>query len=335
MNADLRTTYLGMELSSPLVVSACPLTERVDRLKKMEAFGAAAVVLPSLFEEQIDALEMDLHHLHEDAANSFAEAMSYLPELSDYNIGPKGYLERVAAAKASVSIPVIASLNGATAGGWTRYAKQIEEAGADALELNIYSIPVDPAIDSSAVEGVYVELVAQVRSAVSIPLAVKVSPFFSAMANMATRLVDAGADGLVLFNRFLHTDIDLDEMRVVPRLALSEPYEARLPLAWIAILRDQIDRSLAATRGVHEAEDVVKLLAVGADVTMTTSALYKHGIEHLTTMRDGLQVWLDEHEYESVSQLKGSLSRENVPDPGAFERLNYMRALSSFGSGRV
>jgi dihydroorotate dehydrogenase (fumarate) len=288
--------------------------------------------MQSLFEEQIEREGLEIHLVLERGTESFAEALTYLPELEDYNIGPEAYLRHLELTKRELEIPVIGSLNGSSPGGWVRHARLIEDAGADALELNVYFVAADPNLTSSEVEQLYIDLVAGVRSSVDIPLAVKVSPFFSSMANMARRLVEAGADGLVLFNRFLQPDIDLETLDVDPSLHLSTSEELRLPLRWIAILRGRVDASLAATTGVHTWEDAVKLILAGADVTMMASALFKHGPEHVGTVVDGIRTWLDEHEYASVEQAKGSVSQAACPDPVAFERSNYMRALVNFTS---
>ena len=330
--ADLRTRYLGLELANPVVPSASTLSSRIDTLKRLQDAGAAAVVMQSLFEEQIEHEEIEIDRMLEAGAHSFPEAITYVPELEDYNIGPDAYLRHLEQTKEELEIPVIGSLNGASKGGWVRHAKLIRDAGADALELNIYYVAADPNLTSAEVEQRYIGLVAAVRSSVDIPLAVKVGPFFSSMANMARRLVEAGADGLVLFNRFLQPDIDLETLGVDPTLHLSTSEELRLPLRWIAILRGRVDASLAATTGVHTWEDAMKLILAGADVTMMASALFKHGPEHVRTVVDGIRTWLDEHEYESVEQAKGSVSQAACPDPVAFERSNYMRALVSFTS---
>jgi dihydroorotate dehydrogenase (fumarate) len=329
---DLRTRYLGMELKNPLVASASPLCGHLDMLMRLEDAGAAAVVMQSLFEEQIEHEALDLHSLLESWAESFPEALGYMPELDDYNTGPAAYLQYVEAAKELLGIPLIGSLNGSSSGGWVRYARSIEAAGADALELNVYYVAADPDTTSADVEARYLELVASVRQAVTIPLAVKVGPYFSAMANMARRLVEAGADGLVIFNRFLQPDIDLESLSVVPALHLSTPEEVRLPLRWIAILRDKVQASLAATSGVHTAEDAVKLILAGADAVMMTSALLRHGPEYLSLILDGIDTWLETNDYESVEQAKGSVSQASIPDPAAFERSNYMQALVSYSS---
>jgi dihydroorotate dehydrogenase (fumarate) len=332
MSADLRTRYLGMELANPVVPSASTLSSRIDTLKRLQDAGASAVVMQSLFEEQIEREGLEIHLVLERGTESFAEALTYLPELEDYNIGPEAYLRHLELTKRELEIPVIGSLNGSSPGGWVRHARLIEDAGADALELNVYFVAADPDLMSSEVEQLYIDLVAAVRSSVEIPLAVKVGPFFSSMANMARRLVEAGADGLVLFNRFLQPDIDLETLDVDPTLHLSTSEELRLPLRWIAILRGRVNTSLAATTGVHTWQDAVKLLLAGADVTMMASALFKHGPEHLSTVLDGIRTWLDEHEYESVEQAKGSVSQAACPDPVAFERSNYMRAVVNYTS---
>ena len=332
MSVSLKTKYLGLDLKNPLVASAGPLTGRIDTLMKLEESGAAAVVLPSLFEEQITREEVEIAMLYDFNNEGFAEAQSYLPEMENYNTGPDNYLRLVRQAKQSLTIPVIGSLNGTSNGGWIHYGKMIEEAGADALELNIYFLATDPDTTALQVENQYLELVAGMRGAVSIPLAVKIGPFFSSMANMAKKLFAAGADGLVLFNRFLQPDIDLENLTVEPRLVLSSSDELRLPLRWIAILRSYFDKSLAATSGVHTPEDVVKLLLAGADVAMTTSAVLQHGPGLLSDLLVGLRTWLDEKEYVSVEQMKGSVSQRNSPDPGAFERANYVKTIRSYSS---
>jgi dihydroorotate dehydrogenase (fumarate) len=327
---DLSTTYLGLRLRSPIVASASPLTGKLETLRELEAAGVGAAVLPSLFEEQIEHEAMDIHELLEHATHSFDEAATWFPELDSYNTGPDAYLEHVRAAKAAVGIPVIASLNGVSQGGWLRYARLCEEAGADAIELNVYSVEVDATTPGAEVEARTAALVAEVRASVGIPLAVKVGPFYSAFAHMAAQLADAGADGLVLFNRFLQPDIDLETLEVVPWLALSTPAELRLPLRWIAILRDSMRISLAGTSGVHDWEGALKLLLAGADAIMVASAPLARGTEVVADMVEGIRSWMTEREYESVAQLKGSLSRSSSPDADAFERGNYMRALTSY-----
>jgi dihydroorotate dehydrogenase (fumarate) len=333
MTIDLTTRYLGMTLRTPLVASASPLSEDIDKIRRLEDAGAAAIVLYSLFEEQLRHEQKALEHYLTSGTDSYAEALSYFPETQDFVIGPEEYLEHIRRAKQAVGIPVIASLNGTSLGDWTHYARQMQQAGADAIELNIYYIPTDGSLSSDGVEQTYLDIVAAVKSCIKIPLAVKVGPFFTNMASMAQRLCDAGADGLVLFNRFYQPDIDLDRLEVEPTVMLSTPFALRLPLRWIAILSGRIPADLAATSGVHQAEDVVKLLLVGANVTMMCSALLRYGIEHLRTVEERLRSWLGEHEYESVRQLQGSMSQRHCADPTAFERANYMKALQSFRPG--
>jgi dihydroorotate dehydrogenase (fumarate) len=326
---DLTTKYLGLKLRTPLIPSASPLSQEIESIRRLEDAGASAVVLYSLFEEQLrqESLELD-HHLSA-GTESFAESLTYFPQPSEFRLGPDGYLDHIRKAKQAVSIPVIASLNGATVGGWTAYARQIEQAGADALECNIYSIPTNADITSAEVEQTYLDIVKAVKSSVSIPVAVKLSPFFSNMANMAKRLDAAGANGLVLFNRFYQPDIDLEELEIKPNVLLSTPQALRLPLTWIGILYGRLHVSLAATSGVHGPEDVIKLLMVGADVTMLCSTLIRNGISHLRYIEQGLVDWMDRHEYASVEQMKGSMSQLRCPDPTAFERAQYMKAVKS------
>jgi dihydroorotate dehydrogenase (fumarate) len=330
VSPDLSTTYLGLRLRSPVVASASPLTGELASLAELEREGVGAVVLPSLFEEQIEHEQVDLHELLEHQTHSFGEALTWFPELDDYNTGPDSYLEHLRAAKEELAVPVIASLNGVSTGGWLRYARLCQEAGADALELNVYSVETDPDLSAAEVEERTLALVREVRAAVTIPLAVKVGPFYSAFAHMARRLGEAGADGLVLFNRFLQPDIDLESLEVSPALTLSVPQELRLPLRWIAILRGRVAVSLAGTTGVHGWRDALKLLLAGADATMTASALLARGPQVVRELNEGLAGWMVEREYESVEQLKGSLSQVACPDPAAFERGNYMRALVSY-----
>lgn len=331
MSIDLSTRYLGLELKNPIVVSACSMGGKLENLRKFEDAGASAVVLPSLFEEQIEHDEMAIHNFYEFTSEKFPEALSFFPEMEEYKTGPESYLRLVEDAKKSLRIPVIGSLNGTSVGGWTSHARLIEGAGADALELNIYYVVTDPEMTATDVEERYLDLVHSVRESISIPLAVKIGVSFSALPNMARKLANSGADGLVLFNRFLQPDIDLDTLQVSPHLVLSTSEELRLPLRWMAILRPQLEISLAATTGVHTAADAIKLLLAGADVTMIASALYKHGPSHLTTLIDGLASWLTEKEYDSVEQMRGSLSQMNAPDPDAFERANYIKTLIHFG----
>ena len=330
---DLSTTYLGLKLRSPLVPSAAaPLTEDIGSIKLMEDHGAAAVVLYSLFEEQLRLERHELHHHLTHGTESFPEALTYFPEPSEFNVGPEQYLKHIAKAKAAVNIPIIASLNGSTPGGWTDYAKKIQQAGADALELNIYSIPTDIEVTAAEVENEYVEIVKAVKSAITIPVAVKLSPFFTNFANVAKRLVDAGANGLVLFNRFYQPDIDLETLEVTPNILFSTPMAMRLPLRWMAILHGRVPASLAATSGIHRAADVLKMLMVGADVTCLCSVLMRHGVKQIAVVEGEMLTWMEQHEYESVQQLKGSLSQKNCDDPSAYERAQYMRAISSFPS---
>ena len=326
---DLTTTYLGMKLHTPLVPSASPLSYEVDNICRLEDAGASAVVLYSLFEEQLrmEGAELD-HHLSA-GTESFAESLTYFPQPGQFRIGPEGYLNHIRKAKEAVRIPIIASLNGATVGGWTNYARQIEQAGADAIECNIYKIPSDIKATAAEIEQTYIDILKAVKSAVKIPVAVKLSPFFSNMANMAMRLDEAGANGLVLFNRFYQPDINLDALEIEPNVLLSTPQALRLPLTWIGILYGRIRANLAATSGVHGSEDVVKLLMVGADVTMLCSTLLRNGISHLRYIEQGLQEWMERHEYESVQQMKGSMSQLRCPDPSAFERAQYMKAVRS------
>jgi dihydroorotate dehydrogenase (fumarate) len=330
MSVDLSTKYLGIDLKNPLVISACPLTQQADSLRRLEDAGAAAAVMPSLFVEQIEYEEVLMSDVQDFGTESFAESLTYFPEPGDYRTGPESYLDSIAAAKRAVSIPVIASLNGSSKGGWVRYARMMQDAGADALELNVYFVATDPQMTGQDVESQYLDLVAAVKESVSIPLAVKVGPYFSSMGNMARRLADAGADGLVLFNRFIQPDIDLDNLETSSRLVLSTPSELLVPLRWIAILRNRVSASLACTSGIHDADGMLKALLVGADVGMVASAFYKRGLEHAGTILDGVRRWMEQKEYDSVDQLKGSMSRENCPDPTAFQRGNYMKALTSF-----
>lgn len=327
---DLSTNYLGMTLRSPLVPSPSPLSEELDNIKRMEDAGAGAVVLYSLFEEQLELDQIELHYHLTHGTESFAEAQSYFPEPHELHIGPEGYLKHIQQIKASVDIPVIASLNGISAGGWTDFAKQIEQAGADALELNIYTIPTNPNVTGWETEELYTDIVHQVKHTIKIPVAVKVSPFFSNMTYMAHQLVKAGADGLVLFNRFYQPDIDLETLEVHPNVLLSTPHDMRLPLRWIAILYGKLKADLAATSGIHTAHDVIKMIMAGANITMMTSALLRHGIEHLRVVEKELIAWMETHEYASIQQMRGSLSQINSADPSAFERAQYMRAISSY-----
>jgi dihydroorotate dehydrogenase (fumarate) len=327
---DLSTTYLGLKLKNPIVPSASPLSHTLDSMKRLEDAGAAAIVMYSLFEEQITHEAAELDHYLSYGTESFAESLTYFPEANEYNLGPEEYIELLHSAKGSLEIPVIGSLNGISTGGWIEYAKKIEEAGADALELNVYYIPTDPKLVSQDVEERYLEVLHAVKRTVKIPVAMKLSPHFSSMANMAQRLDNAGANGLVLFNRFYQPDIDLETLEVKPNVILSSPQALRLPLRWIAILYGRLKASLAATSGVHRAQDVVKLMMAGADVTMMCSALLKNGPQHVQQVLSELDQWMLEHEYTSVKQMKGSMSQKAVADPAAFERANYMKALNTY-----
>jgi dihydroorotate dehydrogenase (fumarate) len=336
VTVDLRTTYLGLELRSPLVASPSPLTRELDSVLQLVDAGAAAVVLPSLFEEEIVHEELEVNRSLEAGADQFAEALDYFPKIEPFaGVGDR-YLTRLGRIKAAAGVPVIASLNASTAGGWVRYAGLMQEAGADALELNLYHLAADPARSAAAMEAVDLDLIAAVRDVITIPLAVKLSPYYSALANFAGQAVERGADGLVLFNRFYQPDFDLETFEVVPRLELSQPSDLRLPMRWTAILRPQLGPavSLAASSGVHDGHDVVKALMVGADVAMTTSALLRDGPERLRAIEAELVAWMTEHEYVSVDQLRGSASQAAVEDPSAFERANYARTLRSWSTSR-
>jgi len=318
-----------LKLRTPLVPSASPLSQEIGTIRRLEDAGASAVVLYSLFEEQLRQEMVELDHHLSAATESFSESLSFFPHASEFRLGPEGYLEHIRKAKEAVKIPIIASLNGATVRGWTKFAKEIEEAGADALECNIYYIPTNADLKSADVEQAYIDIVWAVKSAVSIPVAVKLSPFFSNLANMAKRLDEAGADGLVLFNRFYQPDIDLDELEVRPNVLLSTPQALRLPLTWIGILYGRLQASLAASSGVHDPQDAIKLLMVGANVTMLCSSLLRNGVNHIRHMERGITEWMEQHEYESVHQMQGSMSQVRCPDPSAFERAQYMRAVKS------
>ena len=327
---DLSTTYLGLTLKNPLVPSASPLSKSLDSMKRLEDHGAAAIVMYSLFEEQIEHESKELNHYLTYGAESYAEATSYFPDLGEYNLGPDQYLNHLRKAKAALSIPVIASLNGISKGGWTRYAKLMEEAGADGIELNVYHVPTDSFISSGAVEQMYLDLVREVKASVKIPVAVKMMHFFSSIPYMAAQLDRAGADALVMFNRFYQPDIDLENLEVVTNLTLSSSYELRLRLRWAAILFGQIKADMALTGGVHTAEDVVKSMMAGAKVAQMASVLLHNGAGALSDVLVDLQRWLETHEYESIKQMQGSMSQRNVANPAAFERANYMKVLQSF-----
>jgi dihydroorotate dehydrogenase (fumarate) len=330
MTIDLSTTYLGLTLKNPLVASASPLTEDLGNVRRMEDAGAAAIVMHSLFEEQINLESQELDRYLSHGTESFAESLTYFPDLTDYNLGPDKYLEHLRRVKAAVGIPVIGSLNGVSTGGWIRYAKMMQEAGADALELNVYYIPTDPELTSAQVEQMYLDLVRDVKATLKIPVAVKLGHSFTALANLARRLDQAGANALVLFNRFYQPDLDLEKLEAVPTLTLSSSYELLLRLHWVAILYGHIRADLAVTGGVHTAPDVLKAMMAGARVAMMTSALLKNGIGHLQAVRAGLVSWMEEHEYASIRQMQGSMSYRSVANPAAFERANYMKVLSSY-----
>jgi dihydroorotate dehydrogenase (fumarate) len=327
---DLATTYLGLQLRNPLVASASPLSENLDNIRRMEDEGAAAVVMHSLFEEQVRLESYELDRFLGEGTESFPEALTYLPDVNRYNRGPDGYLEHLFRAKKAVAIPVIGSLNGVSPGGWTKYARKMEQAGADALELNLYYVPTDPGLSAADIERLHADLVREVKASIQIPVAVKLGPYFTSMINVAGRLARAGADGLVLFNRFYQPDFDLENLEVVPTLTLSSPYELLLRLTWVAILYGRVEADMAVTGGVHSALDVLKSMMAGARVAMMTSALLKNGIAHFSRVRDDLLEWMEEHEYTSIQQMQGSMARRSVPDPETFERANYMRVLSSY-----
>jgi dihydroorotate dehydrogenase (fumarate) len=327
---DLSTTYLGLNLKNPLVASASPLSKKLDRAKKLEEAGIAAIVMYSLFEEQIIHESLELDHFLNRGTDSFPEALSYLPDGGMYAIKPEKYLDQVAGLKKALKIPVIGSLNGVSKGGWTSYARKIEEAGADALELNVYYIATDLDLTSGDIEDTQVKLVAEVKSAIKIPLSVKISPFVTSIPNFAKRLVDAGADGLVLFNRFYQPDFDLDELEIVHSLDLSTSSDLRLPLRWISILQGKVNADFALTSGVHSYTDVLKVMMAGAKVAMMASSLLHSGERAIGPILSDLEEWMKEHEYESIKQMQGSMSQKSVREPAAFERANYMKVLSSF-----
>ncbi len=329
---DLRTSYLGLDLRSPIVASASPLTGDLDVLARLEAAGAAAVVLPSLFEEQVEHDLLELQRVLDTGAQSFTEASDFFPDLDGYNTGPERYLTLLERAKERLSIPVIGSLNGTTAGGWIRYAHLLQSAGADALELNLYVMAADPTVPASVVEERELELVSAVSSSVDVPVAVKLGPYYSSLPNFAARVVGAGARGLVLFNRFYQPDLDLERLEVAPRVALSTSEELRLPLRWIGVLHGHVEASLAATTGIHTGYDAAKLLLAGADVVMLASALLRNGPEHVGRVEATLLEWMVAHEYDSVGQLRGSVSQRAVPDPSAYLRANYLQTLASYSS---
>jgi dihydroorotate dehydrogenase (fumarate) len=327
---DLTTTYLGLSLKNPFVASSSPLTEKLDVVKQMQDAGAAAVILPSLFEEQVANESWKLHHDLTRGSESYYEALSYLPDTGQYSIGTMKYLEKLTQIKHAVQIPVFASLNGVTTGGWIDYAKKCQEAGADALELNLYDIVTDPDTTSTDLENTHITLVKEIRAQIQIPLTVKIGPYYAALPHFAQRLAAAGANGLVLFNRFYQPDLDLEELKVVPNLVLSDSRELRLPLRWIAILYGRIPVDFGLTGGVHTASDLLKAMMSGASATMVTSELLMHGVNRITEILADVQIWMEEHEYDSILQMKGSMSQKAVGDPTTFERANYMRVLSSY-----
>ncbi len=327
---DLTTSYMGLQLKNPLVASASPLSKKLDNVRRLEDAGASAIVMYSLFEEQITHEGNELDHYLERGTHSYAEAISYFPDLDHYNLEPDTYLEHLQRVKKAVHIPVIGSLNGVSSGGWVQYARKMEQAGADAIELNCYYLPTDIDLSSAELEDVYVNLVKDVRAMVKIPLALKLSPFFTALPYVARRFVDAGADALVLFNRFYQPDLDLETLEVVPNLELSTSRDLRLPLRWIALLYGRVQVDLALTSGVHSARDVLKAMMAGANVAMTTSELLAHGVGRMGAILSDVRMWMEEHEYESIVSMRGSMSQQAVAEPAAFERANYMRALNSF-----
>lgn len=327
---DLTTTYLGLTLKNPIVASASPLSKKIDSAKKLDEAGVGAIVMYSLFEEQIIHESLELDHFLTRGTDSFAEAMSYLPDSGSYATGPGKYLDHVTALKKAVSVPVIASLNGVSKGGWTKYARYMQDAGADAIELNLYYVASDPNLTSTELENAYAELVAEVKSSISVPLAVKLSPFFTSIPNVCKKLADAGADGLVLFNRFYQPDFDLDDLDVVHTLHLSNSTELNLPLRWISILYGKIKADLALTSGVHTAQDVIKAMMAGAQVTMLASELLANGYKRVPEILSVMEAWMQEREYASVKQMQGSMSQQAVREPAAFERANYMKVLGSW-----
>jgi dihydroorotate dehydrogenase (fumarate) len=329
---DLSTTYLGLHLKNPVVPSASPLSKELDSIKQMEDAGASAIVMYSLFEEQINLEAQELDHFLTMGTESFAEALSYFPSVGDYNLGPDEYLEHIHKAKKYTDIPIIGSLNGVSTGGWMDYAKKIEDAGADAIELNIYYIPTDPYLTGSDIENMYIDDLKTVKKSIQIPVSIKLSPFFSNISFMIRKLDETGADGFVLFNRFYQPDLNLEKLDVEPKVKLSNSEDILLPLRWIGILYGKVNANLAATSGIHTAEDAIKLIMAGADVTMLCSALLKNGINHIHSVIENMINWIETHEYESVKQMKGSMSQQSVAEPSAFERANYMKALNEYPS---
>lgn len=327
---DLSTSYLGLQLKNPIVASASPISKKLDGIRRLEDAGAGAVVMYSLFEEQIEHESLALDHYLNLGTESFPEAQTYFPDLGHYNVGPEDYLKLINQAKQAVNIPVIGSLNGTTTGGWVEYAKKMELAGADALELNVYSIPTDFNLSSQEIEQVTIDLVKDVRAQIRIPLAVKLSPFITGLPHFANQLVQAGANGLVLFNRFIQPDLDIEALEVIPNLVLSNSNELRLPLRWVALIYGRLQADLALTSGVHAPQDVLKAVMAGASVTMLASSLLTHGVNHISDLLRDIQSWMESFEYTSIRQMKGSMSQQAVNDPTAFERANYMKALTSF-----
>ena len=327
---DMQTDYLGMTLKNPIVPSSSPLSHSVDGIRRLEDAGASAVVMYSLFEEQITSESFYLDYYLSHGTDSYAESLSYFPQMQNYNVGPDEYLELIRRAKEAVDIPVIGSLNGTSTGGWIDYATGIEEAGADALELNVYYVPTSTYLMGAEVEYIYIDILHDVKNAIEIPVAMKLSPYFSSTANMAQRLEEGGADGLVLFNRFYQPDIDLEQLKVVPRLVLSDSDELRLPLRWVAVLYGRVDVDFAITSGVHNYQDSLKGLMAGAKVTMMASELLRNGVGRIGEVLDEMSSWMEEHEYSSVRQMIGSMSQQNVVETAAFERANYLRTLASY-----
>jgi len=330
---NLSTTYLGFKLRTPLIPSASPLSEKIENIRRMEDAGAGAVVFHSLFEEQVSQDRHELQFYLDQGSESFAESLSYFPE-PEFKVGPDAYLDHIAQAKAAVNIPVIGSLNGSTFGGWMKYARDIEQAGADALELNIYNVPSDPNRSAEEIENEYLTIIASVKAQLKIPVAVKLSPYFTNFAHFAHRADRNGVNALVLFNRFYQPDIELETLEISPNILLSTPMAMRLPMRWIAMLYGRIGANLAATSGIHRATDSLKMLMAGADVTMLCSVLLRRGIDHIKVMEADMRRWMEEHEYTSIDQLKGSMSQKNCPDPSAFERAQYMRALATYPAER-
>jgi len=329
---DLHTQYLGMSLRSPLVASASPLTGELDHLAELDRSGVGAVVLPSLFEEQIEHDTSEIDRLYTEHHNSFGEAMSFFPELVHYNSGTDEYLSLVEQAVAQMSVPVIASLNGTNLGGWLRYAKLLEDAGAAALEFNLYSVAADPSRTGTDIESEQFELIREVTNALSIPVAVKISPFYTSLAAFVVGLQEAGAAGVVMFNRFLGPDLDLVTLDIEPTITLSRSSELRLPMRWIGIVRDLVDISIAGSSGVESGTDAAKLILAGADVAMSTSSLLRHGAHHLRTLEHELMVWMIDHGYESVAEMRGAVSRDSTDDPNAYERANYIGNLATYSN---